>query len=126
MCIVHIYVFVSVDMCMYTCGYILVIFHLVYPFPFFCFLFTLSFHFVLTWGTTMKIKLFCPFWAIRAIVYAIHICLQSHFKFNSYTLTFSPVFLFSFFFVLRLISLFGKFLNFHLVYSFLWFVFMAK
>ena len=35
-----------------------------------------SLFFVLTWGITMKIRRFCPFYAIPAIVNDIHICLR--------------------------------------------------
>ena len=79
-----IYVSVFTNVCIYTYGYILVCFPLTYPFSC-CFLFLFlflfshlpfSFIFILTWGTTMKIRRFFPFCAILAFVDAIHICLQ--------------------------------------------------
>ena len=69
----------SVGVC--TCGYILTYFPLTYLSSC-CFSFNFSLSFVLTWGTTMKIRRFSPFWTIPAIVDAIHIYLQWYFNFN--------------------------------------------
>ena len=80
------YVCVSVGLCIfYTCEFRPVCFPLPYPFSCLCvcvFFFLLllsrlpSLIFVLTWGTTMKLRRFCAFCAIAVIVDAIHICLQ--------------------------------------------------
>ena len=90
--------------------------------------FHFSLIFVLTWGITMKIRRSGPFCAIPVIADAIHICLQNCFNPNYYILTFSQfvcLFVF-FFFLLRLIFRFNKFVIFQTFYSFLWLVFMAK
>ena len=63
--------------------------------------------FVLTWGTTMKLRRFCAFCAITVIVDAIHICLQRLY-FNFSFLDFNFLI---FFFLLRLIR-FNKFVVF--------------
>ena len=71
---VFIYVCMSVGMCIYTYGYILV-----------CFFFDLFIHlshlpffyiFFVTWGTAIKISYFCLFCVIPAIIDAIRIFLQ--------------------------------------------------
>ena len=69
------YVCMSVGVCIYICIYITVFSFDLSMFMFFSRL-LLSIIFVLTWGTTMKIRRFCPFCAIPAIAYAIHIFLQ--------------------------------------------------
>ena len=91
---IFIYVCMSVGVCIFTYAYILVYFPLTYTFSCCCccsFFPRLSFSliFVLTWGTTKKIRRFCPFCAILAIVDAIHICLQYYFNFTFYILTFN-------------------------------------
>ena len=68
---VFIYVYMSVGMCVYTYAYILVC--LIYPCSCFFSRLPLSLIFLLTRGTTKQIRRFCPFCAIPAIVYAIHI-----------------------------------------------------
>ena len=71
---VFIYVYMSVSMCVYTYAYILVC--LIYPCSCFFSRLPLSLIFLLTRGTTKQIRRFCPFCAIPAIAYAIHMCLQ--------------------------------------------------
>ena len=101
----------------------------------FCFFSRLPFSliFVLTWGTTMTIRHFCPFCAIPAIADAIHILsavilsLQLlYFNFLTSLCFVCFSFIIIIFVLLRLIFRFNKFVIFQFLYSCLWFVFMAK
>ena len=83
---IYVYMYIYIYICIYiyihtythTYAYILVCFPLTYWFSclFVIVVVFLLFFFVLTWGTTMKIRHFCSFYAIPAIVDAIHIGLQ--------------------------------------------------
>ena len=70
------YVYMPVGVFIYTYACTLVCFPSTYPFSCFFSCLPFSLIFVLTWGTTMKIRRFCRFCAMPAIVDAIHICLQ--------------------------------------------------
>ena len=97
-------------------------------FLFVCFLpsFHCSLISVLTWGTTMKIRLFRPFCAISANVHDAHICLQYYFNFNFLTVCLFICLFVCLFFSLKLIFRFRKFCIFQALFSFFWLVFTVK
>ena len=127
----YLYKFVSLWVGVYTYVFVVVCFLWLIHSNIFVFFPRLRFSliFILTWGTTMKLRLFCPFCTIPAILDTIHICLQQYLNFNFYILTFNQ-FVCLFFFLLRLIfdiiNLQFYYRIFQVLYSFLWFVFMAK
>ena len=108
-------VYVCICLCVCRCVYIYIGIYIS------AFSFDLS---ILTlFWTVTKIRRFYPFYALPAIIDAIHICLQYYFNFNIYILTFQPI---CFVFLLRLIFRFNKFVIFQFLYSFLWFAFYGE
>ena len=121
--ILYIYIYIYIYIYMFKCAWVSVYIHiytyaciLVYFFfdsfilKFFSYL-SLSLIFVLTWGTTMKVRRFCPFCTIPTNVDTICICLQYFFNFNFCISTFNQFF---FFFYVGQYSDFTNFVIFEL------------